>query len=143
MWYLEGGSRGAAALPSIKHDHQEETMRHKRFVIIATLLVLAAGVAGAADTRTYDRPLESTWDEAVKAARDAEMVVLDSDRSEHSFSMRTKAWYSHKKGRTMEVELSGDQFTATVTVRAADPDEATKLAKAIAQYMEALDKRMD
>ncbi len=118
-------------------------MRHKRFVIIATLLVLAAGVAGAADTRTYDRPLESTWDEAVKAARDAEMVVLDSDRSEHSFSMRTKAWYSHKKGRTMEVELSGDQFTATVTVRAADPDEATKLAKAIAQYMEALDKRMD
>lgn len=118
-------------------------MRHTKFVIVATLLVLAAGVAGAADTRTYDRPLESTWDEAVKAVRDVEFVLTDSSRSEHRFTMRTKAWHSHKKGRTMDVELSGDHLSATVTVRAADPDEAVKLAKAIAKYMAALDKRMD
>ena len=118
-------------------------MRHTPFVIAATLFGLAAGMAEAADTRTYDRPLESTWDEAVKAVRDADMVLLDSDRSEHNFTMRTKAWHSHKKGRTMEVELNGDQFTATVTVRAADPDEAVKLATAIARYMAVLDERMD
>jgi len=139
----EGGTPGKATLPSIKQNHEEETMKRSRFVIVATLLILAAGVAGAADTRTYDRPIESTWDEAVKAARDADMVLLDSDRSEHRFTMRTKSWHSHKKGRAMEVELSGDQFTATVTVRAVDPDEAAKLAKAIANYLAALDERMD
>ena len=143
MWHLEGGSQGIAALPSIKQKHEEETMKCSRFVIVATLLVLAAGVVGAADTRTYDRPIESTWDEAVKAARDADMVMLDSDRSEHRFTMRTKSWHSHKKGRVIEVELSGDQFTATVTVRAADPDEAGKLAKTIASYLAILDERMD
>jgi len=118
-------------------------MRHRQFVIVATLLVLAAGVAGAAETRTYDRPIESTWDEAVKAVRDVDFVLVDSRRSEHRFTMRTKAWHSHKKGRSMEVELSGDHLSATVTVRATDLDKSAKLAKAIAGYMAALDKRMD
>lgn len=118
-------------------------MRRTAFVAGITLLIMATGIAGAADTRSYDRPLESTWDEAVKAARDADMVVLDSSRSDHRFTMRTKSWYSHKKGRVMEVELSGDHVSATVTVRAADPDDEEKLAKAIARYMEALDERMN
>lgn len=118
-------------------------MKMKTFIGVTILLVLTAAVAGAADTRTYDRPLESTWDEAVKAVRDIDFVLLDSDRSEHTFSMRTKSWHSHKKGRVIEVEVSGDHTIATVTVRAADPDEAVKLAKHIARYMEALDERMD
>jgi hypothetical protein len=118
-------------------------MKHVQFVFVAALLFLAAGLAEAAETRTYDRPIESTWDEAVKAVRDVDFVLTDSRRSEHRFTMRTKAWQSHKKGRTMEVELSGDHLTATITVRAADPDQAGKLAKAIAKYMAALDKRMD
>jgi hypothetical protein len=107
------------------------------------LLALAAGLATATDTRSYDRPLEVTWDEAVKAVRDADLVLLDSDRSEHRFTMRSKRWYSHKKGRTMEVELSGSETGATVTVRAADPNDEPKLAKVIARYMAALDERMD
>lgn len=118
-------------------------MRYRTFFVVATLLALTAAVAGAADTRTYDRPLETTWDEAVKAVRDADFVLLDSKRSEHHFTMRTKSWHSAKKGRVIDVELSGDHTTATVTARAADPDEAVKLAKAIARYMAALDARMD
>jgi len=118
-------------------------MRRSALVIATVLFALIAQTALAADTRSYDRPLESTWDEAVKAVRDAEMVMLDSDRSEHWFTMRTKSWYSHKKGRVMEVELTGDHLQATVTVRAADPAEEEKLVKAIARYMAALDERMN
>jgi hypothetical protein len=111
--------------------------------VILTLLVLAAAMAGAADTRTYQRPIESAWDEAVKAVRDADLVLLDSDRAEHRFTMRTKSWASHKKGRVIEVELNGDELTTTITARAADPAEGAKLEKAIASYMAALDDRMD
>ncbi len=118
-------------------------MKYRTFIVVSTLLVLIAAVAGAVDTRTYERPLETTWDEAVKAVRDAEFVLLDSKRSEHHFTMRTKSWHSSKKGRVIEVELSGDHTSATVTVRAANPDEEIKLAKAIARYMAALDERMD
>jgi hypothetical protein len=115
----------------------------RTFVAVAILLVWFTAAAGAADTRTYQYPLESTWDEAVKAVRDADLVLIDSDRGEHRFTMRTKAWHSSKKGRVMEVELSGDHLTATVTVRAADPDEAVKLEKTIAEYLAVLDQRMD
>jgi predicted kinase len=118
-------------------------MRALPIVAITTVLVLTTMVAGAADSRTYDRPLESTWDEAIKAVRDADLVVIDSDRSEHRFTMRTQAWHSHKKGRVIEVELSGNDLTTTVTARAADPSEAVKLAKAIALYFQALDERMN
>jgi hypothetical protein len=111
--------------------------------IAAILLVMAAGFVLGADTRSYDRPLEVTWDEAVKAVRDAELVLVDSDRSEHRFTMRNTKWYSHKKGRTMEVELSGNETEATVSVRAVDPDDERTLGKAIARYMAALDERMD
>lgn len=134
---------GTYPLPSVRRSHREETMRPAQIVILAALIILTAGLAEAAETRTYDRPIESTWDEAVKAVRDVDFVLTDSRRSEHRFTMRTKAWQSHKKGRSMEVELSGDHLTATITVRAADPDQAAKLAKAIAKYMAALDKRMD
>ena len=118
-------------------------MRLTAFLVVVALLTLVAGTAGAADTRTYDRPIESIWDEAVKAIRDVEYVLVDSDRSEHRFTMRTKAWHSHKKGRAMEVELSGDHLRASITVRASNPDDAVKVAKAIARYMAALDERMD
>jgi len=118
-------------------------MRYRTFTAVAIVLALTAVVAGAADSRSYDRPIESTWDEAVKAVRDIDFVLLDSDRSEHHFTMRTKSWHSHKKGREIAVELSGDHTQTTVTVRAAKSDEAVKLAKAIARYMEALDERMD
>lgn len=118
-------------------------MRRTTFLVGIVLLALVAGIAGATDSRTYDRTLESTWDEAVKAVRDVEYVMLDSDRSEHRFTMRTKAWHSHKKGRSMEVEVSGDLSSATVTVRATDPKDAAKVAKATARYLAALDERMD
>jgi len=118
-------------------------MKRPAFLAVTILVVLAAAVAGAADTRTYDHPLESTWDEAVKAVRDADMVLLDSSRSDHTFTMRTKSWHSHKKGRVMEVELTGDLSSTTITVRAADPEQAEKLVKAIARYLAALDDRMD
>lgn len=117
----------------------------KRSLVVAAVLLLAltAGLAAAADSRSYDRSLEVTWDEAVKAVRDADLVLLDSDRAEHRFTMRDKRWHSHKKGRTMEVELSGNELEATITVRAADPTDEPKLVKVIARYMAALDERMD
>jgi len=118
-------------------------MRRAFSVAGIAVLVLIAGLAVAADTRTYDRTTESTWDEAVKAVSDADMVLLDSHRSEHTFTMRTKSWHSHKKGREMEVAITGDLQHATVTVRAANADEEAKLAKAIARYMAALDERMN
>jgi hypothetical protein len=118
-------------------------MRRSLITAAAVLVALTAGFAAAADTRSYDRPVEITWDEAVKAVRDADLVLLDSDRSEHRFTMRNKKWHSHKKGRTMEVELSGDESQATVTVRAADPNDEPKLAKVIARYLAALDERMN
>jgi len=73
-------------------------MKRPAFLAVTILVVLAAAVAGAADTRTYDHPLESTWDEAVKAVRDADMVLLDSSRSDHTFTMRTKSWHSTNHG---------------------------------------------
>lgn len=118
-------------------------MRRGSFLVVTAVLVLAAAAVGAADSRTYQRPIESTWDEAVKAVRDADLVLLDSDRSEHRFTMRTKSWASHKKGRVIEVELNGDELTTTVAVQAADSAEAVKLEKAIGLYLAALDDRMD
>jgi len=118
-------------------------MKRRSFLIITAMVVLAAAAAGAADTRTYQRPIESTWDEAVRAVRDADFVLLDSDRSEHRFTMRTKSWHSHKKGRVIKVELNGDELSTTVSVQAADPAEAVKLEKAIGLYLAALDDRMD
>ncbi|MEE4270540.1 MAG: hypothetical protein V2I67_02625 [Thermoanaerobaculales bacterium] len=118
-------------------------MNRPAFLVVTILVLLTAGVAAAADTRTYDRPIESTWEEAVKAVRDAEMVMLDSSRAEHTFTMRTTSWYSHKKGRVMEVELDGDLSSTTITVRAADPEQEEKLVKAIARYLAALDERMN
>ena len=118
-------------------------MMQRRSVAVVAVLVLAVTYVGATDSRTYDRPLESSWDEAVKAVRDADLVMLDSSRSEHHFTVRTKAWHSAKKGRVIEVHLSGDLSSTTVTARAGDPEDAPKVAKAIARYLAALDDRMD
>jgi hypothetical protein len=126
-----------------RHDHEEDTMRFRPFVVIAALLVLTAVVTLASESRTYQRPLESTWDEAIKAVRDADLVMIDSDRSEHRFTMRTKVWYSRKKGHAIEVQLSGDERATTVTARASDPEDEDIADKPIARYLEALDKRMD
>jgi hypothetical protein len=118
-------------------------MRTSPIVIAAVMIIAVAAAAIAADTRTYDRPLETTWDEAVKAVRDAELILLDSDRDEHVFTMRTTTWHSRKKGRAMEVELVGGLTSTTVTVRAVNPDDEPKLVKAIARYLTALDDRMN
>lgn len=115
----------------------------KAITLLFALVVLSSGIA-TAENRDYDRPINSVWDAAIKAIRDVDFVLTDSDRSNYEFEMRTKSWYSHKTGMTMEVTLTatGDSST-TISVVAADPERAPKLAKHIAEYLLALDDRMD
>ncbi len=109
--------------------------------MIAAVLALAA-LANAAE-RSYARPLETVWDEAVKAVRDAELVVVSSDRDNHLLLLRNKAWYSSKKGLQIRVTLSGSDGAVVVRAEAVDPDTEERLAKAITKYLEALDARLN
>ena len=104
-------------------------------------LVLCAPVF-AAHNRTYDRSIEGVWDEVVKAVRDVDFVLIDSDRSKHELTMRTKSRLSSKRGMVMEVKLTREHSLTTVHVWAADPAKAERLAKHILRYLEALDRRM-
>ncbi len=95
----------------------------------------------AADSRAYDAPIERVWDEAVKAARDAGLVLTDSDRSDHGFTMQTpKKTLSRTVDFEVELNQTGEQTTVAVRL---DREGSKKSAKTIAKYMAALDKRLN
>jgi hypothetical protein len=115
-----------------------------RFASIAcaavVLLAVAAGV-WADDSRTYSRSIELTWDEAVKAIRDAELVLTDSNRSEHWFTMRSSK-KSLAKTAFLEVRLTETGGGTQVAVRELENAGSKRSVNAVAKYLAALDKRM-
>jgi len=112
----------------------------RRVVAVAVVVLLLGGVAAlAGQARTYEKPIEVTWDEAVKAVRDAELYVADSNRPEHWFVMRTK----RKGGHEIKVSLFGTLQEATVQVEAVDPEDDQRTAKHVSRFLDALDRRMD
>jgi hypothetical protein len=123
----------------------------KRLMVIAAVLALLGlglGVLHAYEqSRTYNRSIELVWDEAVKAVRDADLVLVDSKRSEHWLSMRSKSKLSAKRGLHIFLKLTraseGNTVMTVVTVRPEDPSKAEKTAKHITRYLIALDKRMN
>ena len=110
---------------------------------IAWLVVMcvAAAVASAADVRSYDKSIELVWDEAVKAARDVELVVTDSDRTEHWFTMETPKKTLARTVR-FEVRLTASGSGTQVAVKATEDAGSSKSEKTIARYLDALDHRM-
>jgi hypothetical protein len=116
-------------------------MTQWKVVCLVGLMVAAAVVAWAADSRTYGKSVELVWDEAVKAARDAELVVTDSNRAEHWFTMETpKKTLQRTVGFEVTLETAGTG--ARVTVRATDEPGSKKSEKAIAAFFDALEARM-
>lgn len=112
----------------------------RRALAVAVVVLLLGGVSAlAGQARTYGTPIEVTWDEAVKAARDAELYVADSNRSEHWFVMRTK----RKGGYEIKVTLFGTLEEATVQVDAVDPRGDERTVKHVNRFLDVLDRRMD
>jgi len=81
------------------------------------------------------------WDEAVKAARDAELEVTDSDRSEHWFTMEAPK-KTLSKAVNFEVRLTAAGSGTQVAVHSTDKPGSKKSEKNIAAFFDALDKRM-
>ena len=109
--------------------------------VVVLSLVVAAGVL-AASSCTYEQSIELVWDEAVKACRDAELVVTESDRAAHWFRMKTPK-KALSKSVSFEVRLTKSGQGTTVTVSELDDRGSKKSAKAIAAFFEALDARME
>jgi carbon monoxide dehydrogenase subunit G len=109
---------------------------------VAAVVIAFAAPASAGDSRTYDKPIEVVWDEAVKAIRDADMVLTDSKRPDHWFTMKTEG-KTFARTLHFEVELAQTGSRTEVSVRAVDEDGSKKSAEAVARYLEALDRRMD
>lgn len=105
------------------------------------LLLAGALVVSAADSRTYAKSIELVWDEAVKAVRDADLVLTDSDRSEHWFRMETPK-KALKRTVGFEVRLVQTGGGTQVAVRSLDDEGSKKSAKVIAEYLGALDERI-
>jgi hypothetical protein len=119
-------------------------MRRALMLALGLLIAMSATTAGAGQAETYERSLEITWDAAVKAIRDMDYVLVDSDRSEHTFEMRTKSQLSAKRGHHMQVTLlSSGPTTTTVQIDAVNPKKAERVAPHIRRYFEALDERLD
>jgi len=112
--------------------------------VLWCVVVLMAGalVVSAADSRTYSRSIELVWDDAVKATRDADLVLINSDRTEHWFRMETPK-KSLKRTVSFEVTLAQTGDQTRVTVRALDDEGSKKSAKVIARYLGALDERVN
>ena len=108
---------------------------------VVLAMVLVATAVAAASSRTYEQSIELVWEEAVKASRDAELVVTESDREEHRFRMKTPK-KALSKSVSFEVRLASTGAGTTVTVTELDDPGSTKSAKAIAAFFEALDARM-
>jgi len=116
-------------------------MRAMKIACVAVVLIAFAAVLPAADSRSYGKTIELTWDEAVKAARDAELTVTDSNRSEHWFTMKS-AKKTLSKSVNLEVSVTEAGSETRVEVRELDYAGTKKSYKAIAAYFAALDKRM-
>jgi hypothetical protein len=113
-------------------------MRRMLIVTAAVLLGLAA-LALAGQSRTYVKPVESTWDEAVKAVRDVGYFVSDSNRDEHWLVFHTR----RNGGHVVKVSLTGSAQATTVQVGAVDPDDDEDATSYVTKYLAALDKRMN
>lgn len=116
-------------------------MRTLRVACWLCSFVLVAFAASAADSRAYQRSIEPVWDEAVKAARDAELEVTDSSRAEHWFTMKTGAT-TLSRSHHFEVRLVQDGETTTVTVQATSHQGSRKSRRSIDRFLAALDDRM-
>ena len=112
-----------------------------RRILCVFLVVVVAVVVSAADRRTYDKSIETVWDEAVKATRDAELDLIDSDRSKHWFIAETpKKGLSGKASFEVRLERSGDH--TNVITRDVAGAGSKKIQKAQAAFFDALEKRM-
>jgi hypothetical protein len=117
-------------------------MKSRSIAALLCLFILAAGVLSAADSRSYQRTIEPVWDEAVKAARDAELEITDSSRAKHWFTMKTKKT-TFSRSIHFEVELSQSGEVTTVTVSESDHQGSKKSRNVISRYFAALHDRMN
>lgn len=117
-------------------------MKPTRIACLFVALLAVAVLSPAADSRVYDAPIERVWDEAVKATRDADLVLTDSDRSEHWFTMKTPP---KTLAKTVDFEVTLEQTgeQTRVEVRSTNAEGTKKSAKRIAAYLAAVDERMD
>ena len=116
-------------------------MKSMRIACVVMVLVAAAAVVPASESRTYGKSIELTWDEAVKACRDAELVLTDSSRAEHWFTMKsTKKTLA--KTAFLEVRLTASGSGTQVTVRELDNAGSKRSLDAVSKFFEALDERM-
>jgi len=111
-------------------------------LLVVAVVIAVAVPAVASDSRSYDKPIEVVWDEAVKAIRDADMVLTDSKRPEHRFTMKTEG-KTFARTLHFEVELAQTGSRTEVSVRAVDEGASKKSAEVAARYLDALDRRMD
>jgi len=116
-------------------------MRTLQILCVGIMVIAAAAVVWADDSRTYGKSIELTWDEAVKAIRDADLVMTDSNRSEHWFTMRSTK-KSLAKTAYLEVTLTATGNGTLVAVRELENAGSTRSVKMVARYLEALDQRM-
>ena len=116
-------------------------MRACRIAAVACAAMLVVGIAAADDSRQYDKSVELVWDEAVKAVRDADLVLTDSNRSEHWFEMKTPE-KTVKRTVRFEVRLASSGSGTQVTVRGTDRAGTNRSDKTIDRYLDALDERM-
>lgn len=117
-------------------------MRAIRVTLLVCLLVVFAVTSWAGDSRVYQRSIEPVWDEAVKSARDAELIITDSSRAQHRFAMKTKA-KTLSKSVHFEVRLVQEGEITTVSVEETDHHGSKKSRNAIARFFEALHERMN
>jgi len=112
----------------------------RRTLCVTLMLVIGLGALGlASQGRSYSKPLGSVWDEAVKAVRDANYYVSDSNRDEGWFVFHTR----RKGGHEIKVQLQGNATQTSVKVGALDPSEDEDCEDHVADYLVALDKRLD
>ena len=116
-------------------------MRACRIAAAACVVLLVGGLAVADGSRQYTKSVELVWDEAVKAVRDADLVLTDSNRSEHWFEMKTPE-KTVKRTVRFEVRLTSSGSGTQVTVRGTDRAGTDRSDKAIERYLGALDERM-
>ncbi len=116
-------------------------MKPSKIALLVFLLLAVAGTSDAADSRSYSRSIETVWDEAVKASRDADLELVQSKRSEHWFTMKTPK-KTLSKSVSFEVRLTPSGDGTVVTVREIDAPGTKKSLKAIAAFFDALDQRI-
>jgi hypothetical protein len=112
-------------------------------MIVCLLIAMVAvnALVWAGDSRTYQKSIELTWDEAVKAIRDADLTLTDSNRSEHWFTMVTPK-KSLAKTVNFEVRLTETGGGTQVVIEALDNAGSKRASNGIIRYLDALDKRM-